>query len=78
MHKIYNFKFISSIKLIYSNVDCKICKAAFFKSPAKSKNFKAYSFSYFYFYFKMLNENMFNNKKKANLFSHLNLYFNKK
>ena len=27
--------------------DCKIYQAAFIKSPAKSKNFKAYSFTYF-------------------------------
>ena len=29
------------------NLIVKICQAAFFKSPAKSKNFKAYSITYF-------------------------------
>ena len=47
MHTINNFMFISNTQLIYFNVDCKICQAAFFKSSAKSKNFKVYSFTYF-------------------------------
>ena len=43
MHTINNFIFISNTQLIYFNVDCKICQAAFFKSPTKSKYFKAHS-----------------------------------
>ena len=46
MHTINNFMFISNTQLIYFNVDCKICQAAFFKSPAKSKDFIAYPFTY--------------------------------
>ena len=42
MHTINIFMFISNTQLIYFNVDCKIYQAVFFKSPAKSKNFKAY------------------------------------
>ena len=48
-------------KLIYFNIDCKICQAAFFKSPAKLKTLKHI---HLLILFQILNENMFNKIKK--------------